>query len=216
VKKTTLAVPAGSARVEAFVAEARVAGRTTAELDIVSAGAGKATPGEPVERDPGSVVVPWNPLSFASARAAIIEAETALGGSLGELVVFADPPSDATSLSDLTPANIEHAALEWAAGYAELLREAARRFAEKGGGVMVLVVVQADRGPLGSMAAGALLGLAEGMLATGSDTFRFVAIRDESDQPDLLARHVIKNLEESARDPGKLQRFGNRSGFFGR
>lgn len=184
-----------------------MAGRNTAELRTV---------------EPGSELVvvagaglPWNPLSFASARAAIIEAETALGGSLDELVIFADPPSDATGIADLTPRAIEHAALEWAAGYAELVREAAKRLAERGGGAIVLVVVHSERGPLGAMAAGALTGLAEGMLVCGTASVRFYAIRDESGQPDLLARHIVKTLDESPKDSGKIQRFGNRSGFFG-
>lgn len=205
MKKTTLAVPAGSARVEAFVAEARVSGRTTAELRIAEGAS-----------DAEGAAIPWNPLSFASARAAVVEAETSLGGSLDELVVFADPPRDAVALAEATPKAIERAALEWAAGYAELIREACRRFEEKGGGAVVLVVAAAERGPLGAMAAGALLGLAEGVLAVGSGSVRFSAIRDESDQPDLLARQVVKTLTEASREQGKIMRFGGRSGFFGR
>jgi hypothetical protein len=215
VKKTTLTVPAGSARVEAFVAEARVSGRVTAELRIVEAGEVKvAENGDGDEAELASV--PWNPLSFASARAAVIEAETALDGSIDELVVFADPPRDAVGIAESTPKAIERAALEWAAGYAELVREACRRFDEKGGGALVLVVVTSERGPLGAMAAGALLGLAEGMMAVGTGSVRFAAIRDESDQPDLLARQIVKTLGEPARDQGRILRFGGRSGFFGR
>jgi hypothetical protein len=160
--------------------------------------------------------IPWNPLSFASARAALMEAETSLGGVLDELVIFADPPADATGITGLTPRIIERVVLEWAAGYAELIREAAKRFVERGGGSIVLVLVQAERGPLGAMAAGALTGLAEGLFVAGTSLVRFSAIRDESGQPDLLARQVIKTLDEPSRDPGKVQRFGNRPGFFGR
>lgn len=216
MKKTTLAVPAGSARVEAFLAEARVSGRATAVVTIMEPGPEKARPAGAGERDPGRASVPWNPLSFASARAAVIEAETALGGSLDELVVFADPPADSAPLASLTPRDIERTALVWAAGYAELLREAAKRFSEKGGGAIVLVISQAERGPLGAMAAGALAGLAEGIIASGAAAFRFSAIKDESAQADLLARHVLKTLDEPPRDPGKIQKFGSRAGFFGR
>ena len=202
------------------MAEARVTGRAAAVVRIVDPGPEKAPPADPGEdgsgRDPGFVSVPWNPLSFASARAAVIEAETALGGSLDELVVFADPPADLTGLVDLSPRDIERAALSWAAGYAELLREAAKRFAEKGGGAIVLVIAQAERGPLGAMAAGALAGLAGGLIAAGTASFRFYAIKDEAAQADLLARHVLKTLDEPPRDPGKIQRFGSRAGFFGR
>ena len=195
---------------DAFVSEARVTGRSTAVLSIGSAA---SPPGETGTDIPA---IPWNPLSFASARVAIIEAETALGGSLDELVLFADPPEDPTGIVDLTPKALEGAALSWAAGWAGLIREAARRFAERGGGTIILVVVQADRGPLGAMAAGALLGLAEGVLSVGCGSVRFIAVRDESGQPDLLARHAVRTLDEPPRDQGKVQRFGGRSNLFGR
>jgi len=203
-------------RVSAFVTEARVAGRKTAVLHLVEAGPEKAEGADANQQDAVELTVPWNPLSFASARAALLEAETALGGVLDELVIFADPPSDVTGITGLTPRTIERTVLEWAAGYAELIREAAKRFAERGGGSIVLVIVQAERGPLGAMASGALTGLAEGLFVAGTPLVRFSAIRDESGQPDLLARQVIKTLDEPSRDSGKLQRFGNRSGFFGR
>jgi hypothetical protein len=201
-----LAVPAGSARVDAFVSEARVSGRSTAILSIEPSGqAGTDDP-----------LIPWNPLSFASARVAIIEAETVLGGSLDELVMFADPPEDQTGIVELTPKALESAALSWAAGWAELIREAAKRFTERGGGTILLVVVHAERGPLGAMAAGALIGLAEGMLSVGCGPVKFIAVRDESGQPDMLARLVVRTLDEPPRDQGKVQRFGGRSNLFGR
>lgn len=243
MKKTTLAVPAGSARVDAFLAEARVSGRSTAVLSMegpgfrpvpqgsgVAEGSGSAetpddaeVPGEDMDGN-AAARIPWNPLSFASARAAIIEAETALGGSIDELALFADPPGDRDGIVDLSPKAIESAALAWAAGWAELIREAAKRFGERGGGSIVLVVVQSERGPLGAMAAGALAGLAEGMISVGSGLVRFIAVGDESDQPDLLARYVIKSLDEASRstgrpagrDAGRMQRFGGRSNLFGR
>jgi len=207
VKKTTLAVPAGSPRVDAFVAEARVSGRSVMELAIADSSA----------QVPG---LTWNPLSFVSARAALIEAETALGGSFDELVIFADPPSGPSNLIDATPRDMEHAALTWAAGYAELVREAARRFAERGGGTVMLAIVDEDRGPLGSMAAGALRGLAEGLVGNDQGVTRCLAIRDQSGQPDLLARQVVKLLDdgsrERARGRAQVQKFGGRSGMFGR
>lgn len=199
-------MPSGSSRASAFVTEAKVTGRCTAILNL----------DESDEPEAGAIRISWNPLSFASARVAIMEAETALGGVLDELVIFADPPSDVAEITGLTPRIIERSVLEWAAGYAELIREAAKRFVERGGGSIVLVLVQAARGPLGAMASGALTGLAEGLFMAGTPMVRFSAIRDESGQPDLLARHIIKTLDEPSRDPGKIQRFGNRQGFFGR
>ena len=161
----------------------------------------------------------WNPLSFASARAVVLEAENALGGRLDELVLFADPPRDETPFVDTPPRAIEQAAQAWASGHAELIREAAKRFRERGGGTVVLVIAErADRGPLGSMAAGALLGLAEGLAASAgsaNSSWRFVAVRDESGQPDLIARHVAKLLDEPPRETGKVLRFSGRPGLFG-
>lgn len=212
MKKTTLTVPSGTERVRAFAAEAKVSGRTVAELRVVE-------PGEPPAGDEpsdGAVVIDWNPLSFASARAAVIEAETALGGRLDELVIFADPPADAAGIAEQTPASIERAAMEWAAGYAELVREAAKRLGERGGGTIALIVAQAERGPIGSMAAGALLGLAEGLALSAPGAVRFVGARDESDQADLLARQAVKSLDEAPREPRRLLRLGGRGSLFGR
>jgi len=165
-------------------------------------------------------VVPWNPLSFASARAARIEAETALGGRLDEVVVFADPPPGPIGLAEAGPSEIERVALEWAAGYAQLLREAWRRLASRGGGSVVLVVTEANRGPLGSLAAGALLGLAEGLaeagVQAGASGVRFIALRDASGLPDAMTRHVLRLLDEGGKETGKVQRFTGRAGLFGR
>lgn len=215
MKKTTLVVPAGSARVEAFIAEAKVSGRVSATLGIVEPGLPKAD-ADTDDPKAGTNCVPWNPLSFASARAAILEAETMLGGRLDELLIVADPPPGATSLEQATPRDIERSALEWAAGYAELIREMAKRMIETGSGTIALVVVQADRGPLGSIAAGALAGLAESLVCAGSGPVRYIGVNDESGQPDLLARHLVKTLDDTGRDTGKLQRFNGRGGLFGR
>jgi hypothetical protein len=211
VKKTTLAVPASSSRVGAFLVEARVSGRTTATLSVAGSDAT-----ETAETSGTADSVPWNPLSFASARAALVEAETLLGGSIDELLVIADPPADTLGIAGLTPKAIEGAVLEWAAGHAELLREAVKRFSERGGGAIILVIVHANRGPLGAMSAGALIGLAEGILSTGSGDVRFMALRDESDQPDMLARQLVNMLDEPPRESGRIQRFGGRTGIFGR
>ncbi len=215
VKKTTLVVPAGSTRVEAFISEARVSGRATASLHIVEPGLprAEADSDEPKAESEG---VPWNPLSFASARAAILEAETMLGGRLDELLIFADPPSETTSLADATPCAIERTALEWASGYAELIREMARRMADNGAGTIAIVVIQAERGPLGSMAAGALVGLAESLVTLGSAPVRYIGVKDESGQPDLLASYMVKTLDDTSRESGRLQRFSGRGGLFGR
>jgi hypothetical protein len=226
VKKTTLALPAGLPELEAFCAEARILGRqlTLAAKEGAAADGQNPAAREPAQ-DPGesAAAVPpplrWNPLSFASARALILEAENALGGRLDELVIFADPPPDTSPLADASPRDIEAGILAWAAGHAELIREAARRFRDQGGGTIALVLTErANRGPLSSMAAGALLGLAEGLLAAAggaSSSWRFMALRDESGQPDLVARQLAKLLEEPPKDVGRMQRCGSRAGLFG-
>jgi len=155
-------------------------------------------------------------MSFASARAAIIEAETALGGTLDELVVFVDPASDLKPVAELSPREIEASALTWAAGHVGLVRETARRFGEKNGGTIALVIVHAERGPLGAVAESAMMGLAEGMLASAQAKVRFIAFRDESFQPELLARQIARSLDETGKDTGRIQRFGAKAGFFNR
>jgi hypothetical protein len=226
VKKTTLALPAGLPELEAFCAEARVLGRrlTLAAKEgpapVAQDPAARDSAQEPGEGADGAPPpLRWNPLSFASARALILEAENALGGRIDELVIFADPPPDALPLADASPRDIEAGILAWAAGHAELIREAARRFRDQGGGIIALVLTErANRGPLSAMAAGALLGLAEGLLAAAggaSSSWRFLALRDESGQPDIVARQLARLLEEPPRDQGKMQRCGTRAGLFG-
>jgi hypothetical protein len=155
-------------------------------------------------------------MSFASARAALIEAETALGGSLDELVVFVDPPVDARPVAELSPKDIEASALTWAAGHVGLVRETARRFMEKNGGTIALVIVHAERGPLGAVAESAMMGLAEGMMANAQGKVRFIAFRDESSQPEVLARQLARSLDDPGKDAGRLQRVGGKAGFFSR
>ncbi|MFH2115147.1 MAG: hypothetical protein ABIJ86_11645, partial [Spirochaetota bacterium] len=76
-------------------------------------------------------VISWYPGSFASTKAALIEAETALGGTVNEAILFIDPPSTGGKrLSDLSLGQIEAASATWITGYAQLLRELGRRFAE--------------------------------------------------------------------------------------
>lgn len=235
MEKTTLALPAQHPAALAFLSEARVAGRAAA-----LAAFGRPGPdGKPAGDEPGgpdSVSAPepdaeaagdraaqatlsWDPLSFPSSRALILEAENRLGGRLDELVAFADPPELPGALAEAAPRDIEAWALRWAAGYAQLAREASRRFKERGSGTFVLVIGEREgRGALASMAYGALRGLAEGLAreaAAPGSRWRFIALRDESGQPDLVARHVVKLLDETPKDCSKPFRFSGRSGLFG-
>lgn len=158
----------------------------------------------------------WNPGSFASTKAALIEAETSLGGTINEAIVFIDPSNKGKRLPELSLGQIEAATTSWITGYAQLLRELARRFTEHGSGLILVVLLPGDRGPLEAMAAGAMEALACSLAAQTGEAYRLLALRDESGQPDLLARYIIKILDEQPRDSSKLLRHGGRITLFGK
>jgi hypothetical protein len=159
----------------------------------------------------------WNPASFASTKAALIEAETALGGTVNEAVLFIDPPSTGgKSLPELSLAQIEAASSTWITGYAQLLRELGRRFAERGSGMILVVLLPGERDPLGAMAVGAMEALAISLASQGPEAYKLITVRDESGQPDLLARYLMKVLDEPPRDSTKLLRHGGRMNLFGK
>lgn len=224
-----MALPAQHPAALAFLSEARVAGRAAALAAFGRPGpdgkpAGDEGPGSEPDAEAGAeraaqAALSWDPLSFPSARALILEAENRLGGRLDELVAFADPPELPGALAEAAPRDIEAWALRWAAGYAQLAREASKRFRERGSGTFVLIIGEREgRGALASMAYGALRGLAEGLAreaAAPGSPWRFIALRDESGQPDLAARHALKLLDETPKDCSKPFRFSGRSGLFG-
>ncbi len=235
MEKTTLALPAQQPAALAFLSEARVAGRAAALAAFGRPGPDGKPAGD-VPDGPDSTSAPepdaetageraaqaslsWDPLSFPSSRALVLEAENRLGGRLDELVAFADPPELPGALAEAAPRDIEAWALRWAAGYAQLAREASKRFRERGSGTFVLIIGEREgRGALASMAYGALRGLAEGLAreaAAPGSRWRFIALRDESGQPDLVARHVVKLLDETPKDCSKPFRYSGRSGLFG-
>jgi hypothetical protein len=169
---------------------------------------------DPVDDHP---FISWNPVSFASTKAALIEAETALGGTINEAVLFIDPPpTGGRSLSELSLAQIEAASTTWITGYAQLLRELGRRFAERGSGVILVVLLPGDRDPLGAMAAGAMEALAITLASQVAEPYKLFTVRDESGQPELLARYLMKVLDEPPRDSAKLLRHGGRITLFGK
>lgn len=162
-------------------------------------------------------VISWNPGSFASTKAALIEAETALGGTVNEAILFIDPPSSGSPrLSDLSLGQIEATSSIWITGYAQLLRELGRRFAERGSGLILVVFLSSDRDPLGAMAAGAIEALACSLASQTTEAYRLFTVRDESGQPELLARYLMKVLDEPPRDSSKLLRHGGRINLFGK
>jgi len=245
VKKTTLVLPFEDPRAKAFKDLANKTGRKLAFLEVLYP-SDEAMDAAELPRDASADAekapeawtrISWKPQSFVSARTALIETETRLGQALDELVIFADPPAGPIGLAEASQAEIEQSVLDWAVAYAQLIHEALKRFLNRDGCSIVLAIKDAARGPLGSMAAGALFGLAEGLLASFASSemlsggaavakaksppektvpFRFMAMRDESDSSEAVARQVLRMLDEDLRDSGKLQRFTGRSGFFSR
>jgi hypothetical protein len=161
-------------------------------------------------------VISWNPESFASTKAALIEAETALGGIVNEAIVFIDPTGTGTRLPELSLGQIEAATTHWITGYTQLLRELGRRFTEHGSGLIIVVLLSGERGPLEAMALGAMESLSCSLAAQTGEAYRLIAVRDESGQPELLARYLMKLLDEQPRDSTKLLRHGGRISLFGK
>jgi len=160
--------------------------------------------------------ISWNPGSFASTKAALIEAETSLGGTVDEAIVFIDPAGGGKRLPDLSLGQIEASTTIWITGYTQLIRELARRFAEQGSGLILVVLLPGERGPLGSMASGAMEALACSLAAQTGENYRVLALHDESGQAELLARYIMKILDEPPRDSSKLLRHGGRINLFGK
>lgn len=160
--------------------------------------------------------ISWNPGSFASTKAALIEAETALGGTVNEAIVFIDPAGNGKRLPELSLGQIEAATTTWITGYTQLLRELGRRFAEQGAGLILVVLLPGERGPLEAMATGAMEALACSLAAHTGEAYRLFALRDESGHPELLARYIMKILDEQPRDSTRLLRHGGRINLFGK
>jgi hypothetical protein len=161
-------------------------------------------------------VISWNPASFASTKAALIEAETTLGGTVHEAIVFIDPLAKGKRLPDLSLGQIEAATTTWITGFAQLLRELGRRFSDQGSGLILVVLLPGERSPLGAMAAGAMEALACALASQTGEAYRILAVRDESGQPEMLARYILKILDEQPRDSTRLLRHGGRINLFGK
>lgn len=221
MKKTTFVLPLPSPFAAAAAEEARASGREPALGRLAEPPASQRPAGDSegaARADNAPEAIVWNPLSFASARAAIIEAENALGSALAEVVLVADPPRDEPSLLELPPAQLEKRALTWIAGYAHFAREAIKALASRGGGTLALCIAAAEgRGPIGAMAVAALEALALNLLAQSQagtlGPCRFIAVKDESGNPETLARAIIRALDDGSRNAGKLIRTGGKSFF---
>ena len=218
----------------AFLAEAPLAGRQVGLARSASAGVvGSVDNGSPTaeaslpEQTPEAVLATlqaWNPLSWSGVRSLWQDMENRLDGRVDELVVLVDPPDGPEEILAWAARDIERAALSYGNGLAALLQEAVRRFDAAGGGTILLVLCGqplAGGGParagLRALALAAGAALAENLLEQALPAgCRFAALRDESGQADLLARHVIRLLTDWPKDSGKLGRFTGKSGLFGR
>lgn len=201
--------------------EARVSGRQIIELTVT----------DPTQSDPGQAssmlahgvetgsrnrCLAWNPGSWASSRTVLIETETALNGHLDEVVIFVDP--DGGSDQDAVPsmAGIDSICMEWIAGYACLISEAIQLFKGREMGTILVVIMATERSALGSMAAAALEAFAASLIGTYRQHPRMMAVRDESAQPDVLARYLIKLLSAPPRDSTRVLKHGGKMNLFGR
>ncbi|MBU0935525.1 MAG: hypothetical protein KKI09_10615 [Spirochaetes bacterium] len=227
----------------AFAAEAPVSGRTlvlaasdsSAKADAADAGKPKSasckkTAAAADTAQPGEQTAPvycWNPLSWAGASALWQELENQLAGPADELIVLVDPQLSAAGILDCSPRDIERNALAFGSGLVRLLQMALERFAERKRGTVLLLLscsvysteegAGSTNGLLRMMAQGTAAGLAEGLLAAAlPEGCRLAVLRDESAMPDLLARHVVKLLDDWPKDTSKILRFTGRSGLFNR
>ncbi len=213
--------PAANSLIQAFVAEAPISDR----MIIVARPGSRESTGTSPEPASGEepplelpcIQVEWNPLSYASTRGAWQQAENLAESCPDELIVLVAPPNDMRTLSDCSQRELERSTLASGSALAGLIQEACRRFAENGAGSIVIALCPAiEAGPLPCLAIGAAAGLVEGILAIRPQGLRFMAVRDESNQPDLLVRYLIKILDESPKDISKLLKHTGRSGLFGR
>ncbi len=238
MKKTIIAVlelsPLANSILQAFIAEAPLTDRTIIVarpgIQESSASAAERESDEDQPLELPCLQVEWNPLSYASTRSAWQQAENLVEGCPDELVILIAPQPDTRPLEECGPRDLERCALANGSALALLIQEADRRFAESGGGSLVVALCNPPQtGPLPSMALGAATGLTEGILALQQEagkhsnpdgkkpsTIRFMAVRDESGQPDLLSRYLTKILDENPKDIGKILRHTGRSGLFGR
>ncbi len=82
--------------------------------------------------------------------------------------------------------------------------------------MILVVLLSGERDPLGAMAVGAMEALAISLASQGPEAYKLITVRDESGQPDLLARYLMKVLDEPPRDSTKLLRHGGRMNLFGK
>ncbi|HSV56159.1 MAG TPA: hypothetical protein VLH39_03515 [Magnetospirillaceae bacterium] len=229
--KTTIVAPADDPLSLAVAAEARALGRSVASF--LPASAGLQSPGKrpepprnsrPVDgtEAPAEQPLSWNPASYVSARAAVLEASVRYG-CVDEAVIVAVP--EAAPGLGARPAEIERLIHGRFLSVVWLVREILAAFSarDSGRGPGRLVMVLADRGqpprdPLGAAAFAALSAFAVSLARTSTDTpYDIWVLEDSCPQDDLAAQYVSRILQAPAdRKGGRSLRFTGKGGIFSR
>jgi hypothetical protein len=213
VKKTTLIAPFDDPLALAIAGEARVQGRTVAAL-LPGTGARKpAAPDAPEDRP-----IFWNPPSYVSARAAVLEAVVRFG-PLDE-AVFVAAPVAAPGLA-AKPAELERFLHERVLAAFWLARELMSHFSERRRGRLVFVLAdrgQSPREPAAAAAFGALEAFAASLTEGLQDApYDIWTVRDSCPQDDLAAQYVSKLLDASGdRKAGHVLKYTGKVGIFNR
>lgn len=214
MKKTIFVLPATVPAGTEIILQAQNSGRHV--LGAVFADSAINTEDQPETRD-ASII--WNPESFASSRAAIIEAERAFGSPISEIVLVADFPESQVYLNRSSPAELEQAISFWITGYAHMAREAINAISSRSHGVFTVLIQARETGDLlANMGMAAMEGLANALLAQSSQgmfgSCRFLAIKDESENTEGMARSLLKHLDNPPKFNGKIIRQGGKAFLF--
>lgn len=234
MKKTTLVAPYDEPLARAVAAEARVLGRSVAALlpgaDAVrQARKGRREESPELEASDTDLrsaseerPIPWNPSSFVSARAAVLEASVRFG-SVDEAVLVISPGS-APGLT-AKPAELERILQDRVLSVLWLARELLTHFTARGsaGGPGRLIFVLADRGqlprdPVGAAAFGAVSSFASALAESAPDApYDIWTVQDSCPQDDLAAQYLSRILQAPPeRRPGRVLRFTGRNPLFNR
>ena len=227
MKKTTLIAPFDDPLALALAGEARVLGRSIAALLPGSAVAREGKPGSKKsetapEAEQTERPIAWNPPSYVSARAAVLEACVRFG-AVDEAVIVASP-GPAPGLT-AKPAEIEKVFHDRVLSVIWLVRELLTTFAGRAEGREPgrLILVLADRGlenrePVSAGAFGALRSFAVSLAETASDApYDVWTVQDSCPQDDLAAHYIAKLLDAPRDRRGdRVVRFTGRGGIFNR
>jgi hypothetical protein len=213
VKKTTLIAPYDDPLALAIAGEAHILGRATAAF-LPGSEVKKTAPAEAPEDLP----IAWNPPSYVSARASVLEAVVRYG-ALDEAVLIASP-GIAPGLS-AKPAELEKLFQDRVLSFFWLTREILARFSERGTGRLVFVLAdrgQSQREPAAAAVFGAIVSFASSLAETSQDApYNIWAVQDSCPQDDLAAQYISKILSApDDRRGGRVIKYTGKSSIFNR